>query len=76
MAIGWITKAWKEVTKKTIINCFKVTGAFPQDQKDDKYLFTALDENDTNLEELVQQINSDVTADDYVSADDGFSMHV
>ena len=73
MAIGWIKKAWKEVTIKTIINCFKVTVAFPQDQKDGIYLFAALDEVDKYVEELVQQINSEVTADEYMSADDGLS---
>ena len=72
MAIRWIKKAWEEVTPQTIINCFKTTGALPQDQIEEDP-FAGLDEDDacdTSLDEHVQQIDPGTTADDYVAADD------
>ncbi len=71
-AIRWIKKAWEEVTPQTIIICFKTTGALPQDQEDEEDPFAGLDEDDTScasLEELVQQIDPETTADEYVNDD-------
>ena len=72
-AIRWIKKEWDEVKPQTIINCFRKTGALPQDQETEDP-FADLEEDDTCLEELVHQFDPDTTADEYVNADDGLSM--
>ncbi len=59
-----------------MINYFKTTGALPQDQEDEKDPFAGLDEDDTSctsLEELVQQIDPETTAHEYVNANDDLS---
>ena len=74
-AIRWIKKAWNEVKPQTIINCFRKTGALPQDQEseEEEDPFAGLEEDDTCLEELVSQFDPERTADEYVNADDGLS---
>jgi len=58
-AIRWIKKAWDEVKPQTITNCFRKTGALPQDQESEQDPFAGLEEDDTCLEELVHQFDSD-----------------
>ena len=72
-AIRWIKKAWDEVKPQTIINCFRKTGALPQDQESEEDPFAGLEEDDTCLEELVNQFSPETTAGEYVNADDGLS---
>lgn len=72
-AIRWIKKAWDEVRPQTIINCFRTTGVLPQDQVSEEDPFAGLEEDDMCLEELVTQLDPDITADEYVDADDGLS---
>ena len=74
-AIRWIKKAWDEVKPQTIINCFRKTGALPQDQRseEEEDPFAGLDEDDACLEELVSQFDPESTANEYVNADDGLS---
>ena len=72
-AIRWIKKAWDEVKRQTIVNCFRKTGSLPQDRESEEDPFTDLEEDDTCLEELVHQFDPDTTADEYVNADDGLS---
>ena len=74
-AIRWIKKAWDEVKPQTIINCFRKTGALPQDQEseEEEDLFAGLEEDDTCLEEHVSQFDPESTADEYENADDGLS---
>ena len=76
-AITWIKKAWDEVKPQMIINCFRKTGALPQDQEseEEEDPFAGLEEHDTCLEELklVSQFDPERTANEYVNADDGLS---
>ena len=72
-AISWIKKSWDAVRPQTIMNCFRKTGALPQDQGSDEDPFAGLEEDDNGLEELVTQLDPDTTAYDYVNADDDVS---
>ena len=58
---------------QTIINCFKKTGALPEDRESEEDPFADLEEDDICQEELVHQLNPDTTADEYMNADDGLS---
>ena len=55
-AIRWIKKAWDKVKPQTIINCFRKTGALPQDRESDEDPFADLEEGDTCLEEVVHRL--------------------
>lgn len=73
LAIQWIKQAWDSVTADTIRNCFRRCGALPRSEDESGDPFSDLDSeaNDmTNLNELVQQINCDVTAEDYINAEE------
>ena len=48
-AIRWIKKGKDEVRPQTIINCFRKTGALPQDQGSDEVSFAGLEEDDMTL---------------------------
>ena len=75
-AIRWIKKAWEAVQPQTIINCFRKTGALPQDgeTESDEDPFADIEEEDmSSLDELVHQINPDTSANDYIDADEGLS---
>ena len=72
MAIRWIKQAWEEVKPQTIAKCFRQCGAIPQEQSDEDP-FAGLDDEDdatARLEELVDQLGSDITTDEYMAADD------
>lgn len=56
---------WSE-TSDNFINCFRKTGALPQDQECEKYPFAGLEEDDACLEKLVHQFDPDMTADEYM----------
>ena len=58
---------------ETVINCFKTTGVLPQNWGNEEDPFTNLDEDDTSLEELVQQIDPGTTTEQYLAADDDLS---
>ena len=47
-AIRWIKKAWEAVQPQTIINCFRKTGAIPQDgeTESDEDPFADIEEED------------------------------
>ena len=79
MATRWIKQAWKEVKPQTITNCFKTCGAFPQELESNEDPFSGLGEDDpfmvsddhhATLQELVDQLGSETTAQEYISADD------
>jgi len=82
MAIRWIKQAWDEVKPQTVVNCFKLCGALPQEQESDEDPFEGLGEDDpldgsdndcARLQELVEQLGSEATAQEYLSADDDLS---
>ena len=52
---------------QTIINCFRKTGALPQNRESEDP-FADLEDDDTCLEELVHQFDPDTTANEYVNA--------
>ena len=73
-AIRWIKKAWDAVQPQTIINCFRKTGALPQDEEtESEDPFADVEEDISSLDELVHQINPDTSANDYINADEGLS---
>lgn len=75
-AIRWIKKAWDAVQPQTIINCFRKTGALPQDveTENEEDPFADIEEEDmSSLDELVHQINPDTSANDYINTDEGLS---
>ena len=57
----------------SVLNCFKTTGVLPQNRQDEEDPFADLDEDDTSLEELVQQIDPGTTTEEYLAADDDLS---
>ena len=80
-AIQWVKQAWDAVSADTIVNCFKHCGM--QSCTDEATNpFADLDEDsedeqegdggsqDEELQELVQQFDQDLNADDYVNADE------
>ena len=80
-AIRWVKQAWDAVSANTIINCFKHCGVQPLvDEATDP--FSDLDEESEDeqerdgglqneeLQELVQQFDPELNADDYVNADE------
>ena len=50
---------------QTIINCFRKTGALPEDRESEEDPFADLEEDYTCQEELVHQLDPDTTATVY-----------
>ena len=75
LAIRWIKQAWENVTISTIKNCFRRCGAIPQDidqetATSDPFADLDREEKDStlsSLEDLVSQIDNDITAEQYVN---------
>ena len=75
-AIRRIKTAWDAVQPQTIINCFRKTGALPQDEEteSEEDPFADIEEEDmSSLDELVCQINPDASTSDYIDADEDLS---
>lgn len=70
LAIRLIKQAWEEVTITTIKNCFSHCGAVPEvGGGETSNPFEDLDRHQgqlSSLNELVQQIDSGITADQYL----------
>lgn len=72
LAIMWIKQAWEAVSANTIKNCFRCCGAIRKDGRiggnDDPFTDLDADTGDmANLNELVQQMDCDVTAEQYIN---------
>ena len=80
-AIRWVKQSWDGVEADTIVNCFRHCGIQPSfDEPTDP--FADLDEEsedeqegdgesaDEELQQLVQQFDPEMTASDYVNADE------
>jgi len=74
-AIRWTKLAWESVQSTTIANCFKHCKAVPDVSADeeDEDPFAALNEDLSELSELVAQIQGDISADQFISADNDLS---
>ena len=53
---GELRRHWDEVKPQTIINCFRKTGALPEDRASEEDPFADLEEDYTCQEELVHQL--------------------
>jgi len=75
LAIRWIKDAWDAVTPDTIKNCFRRCGISPQTATtaESENPFSDLDaeaQSMSSLNELVVQMGSDMTADEYVTVEE------
>ena len=64
-AIRWISEAWSMVSEDTIQKCFQKCGFIREICEEAESA-----EMDTEFEELVRRIDSDVAPVDYIAADD------
>ena len=63
MAIRWAQEAWKEVSGATIKSCFEKCGIVKNDN------LMEVEEEDLELEALVRELSSDISAPEYVNYD-------
>ena len=75
-AIRWIKNAWDAVQPQTIINCFRTTGALPQDGETDSEEAGVEEEDTSSLEDLVHQFDPDTSVDEYINVDEDLSTSV
>ena len=61
-SISWIQRAWSEVTCNTIKHCFEKCGFMEPD--------TQPEEDDIEFEELLKELSSDTSTDEFISFDD------
>ena len=63
----------------TITKCFRHCGAFPQEQSDEDP-FASLEDDDhddtVRLQELVDQLGSEMTTEEYMAADNDLRMYL
>ena len=64
VAIQWLQEAWKKVTNLTIKNCFEKCGI-----KGDNELME-VEDDDLELEALVKEFNTDISAAEYANFDE------
>ena len=73
-AIRWTKLAWENVQSSTIVNCFKHCKAVPDVSTDtDEDPFAGLDQDSSELGELVSQIQGDISVEQFISADNVLS---
>ncbi len=75
MAIRWIKIAWEAVNETTIINCFRHCGVATPTTEEQDDPFADLDCDMECLEELVTQIDSGVTAEQYLIDEENLSTN-
>ena len=75
LAIRWIKQAWEAVKVETIVNCFRHCGVQLSLEETAGNPFADLEQVEGDVEELVQQIDSDMplTTSEYVGADEDVS---
>lgn len=79
-AIRWIKQAWESVSSDTVKNCFRKCGISPETaaerarNQEDPFSDIDVETQDmSSLNQLVQQLNPDVTAEEYISAEEGMT---
>ena len=68
MSIEWGRQAWDDVSRETIVKCFKRTGLYPNEVDEEHDPFEG--EELSGLQELVTAMEVSCTAEEFLAAED------